>query len=73
MTECATGHPSFLAPARLSCAMTSEEREYMDRLGERIQVKKNPKLFTMLVDELNQFLERTHQRIESTKPKAVVD
>ena len=50
--------------------MTSEEREYMDRLCERIQVEKNPKLFTMLVDELNQFLERTHRRIESTKPKA---
>jgi hypothetical protein len=70
MTEYAIGHSAFLASARLSCTMTPKEREHMDRLCERIQVEKNPKLFTMLVEELNQFLERAHQRMDSTKPKA---
>jgi hypothetical protein len=49
--------------------MTPEEREYMDRLCERIQVEKDPKLFTLLVDELNQLLEQAHERIDR-KPTA---
>jgi hypothetical protein len=48
--------------------MTSDEREQMDRLCERIQIEKEPHAFTKLVEQLNELLERAHHRIDSERP-----
>jgi hypothetical protein len=74
-TELTKPFPSLIIPCCPSLCtevvkMTPMEREHMDRLCERIQVEKDPKVFTILVDELNELLDRTHQRIDSTKLKA---
>jgi hypothetical protein len=44
--------------------MTPEEREQMNRLCERIQIEKDPKIFMQLVDQLNKLLERKEKRLE---------
>lgn len=44
--------------------MTREERERMDYLCQRIAVEKDPKVFDDLVKELNELLERKHERID---------
>ena len=43
--------------------MTTDERERMNRLCQRIQDEKNPKIFDELVKELNDLLEVKHGRI----------
>jgi hypothetical protein len=50
--------------------MTSEERERMNQLCERIQIEKDTHRFTALVEQLNQLLEQTHRNLDSRKPKA---
>ena len=47
--------------------MTSEERERMNQLCERIQNEKNPQRFTKLVEQLNKLLERKEKRLESKR------
>jgi len=51
--------------------MTSEERERMNWLCNRIQNEKDPEKFDALVQELNELLEQKHSRIHpehKTKP-----
>lgn len=43
--------------------MTPEEREKMNALCERIAIEKAPQKFDELVRELNDLLERKHERI----------
>lgn len=49
--------------------MTAEERKQMNWLCLRIQDEKDPKLFSQLVEELNELLERKENRLESSPPK----
>jgi hypothetical protein len=44
--------------------MTAQEREQMNRLCERIQIEKDPKIFMQLVEQLNELLERKEKRLE---------
>ncbi|HEY1679900.1 MAG TPA: hypothetical protein VGG04_19440 [Candidatus Sulfotelmatobacter sp.] len=44
--------------------MTPEEREKMNALCEKIAVEKKPEQFDALVRELNDLLERKHERIQ---------
>ncbi len=39
----------------------------MNRLCERIQVEQDPRIFTKLVGQLNELLERKEQRLASVK------
>lgn len=48
-------------------SMNPEEREQMNRLCERIQVEQDPRIFTKLVGQLNELLERKEQRLASVK------
>lgn len=43
--------------------MTSEERERMNWLCQRIADEKDPDIFDQLVEELNDLLEAKHERI----------
>jgi hypothetical protein len=43
--------------------VTSEERERMEYLCNRIAVEKDPKVFLKLVQDLNNLLALKHQRI----------
>ncbi len=45
--------------------MTSEEREKVNLLIQRIQTEQDPKKFTELVDQLNELLDQKRQRIKS--------
>jgi hypothetical protein len=49
--------------------MTPEEREQMDRLCQRIQTEKDPHVFTDLVEQLNDLLQRKEKRIENKHSK----
>ncbi|HTS05191.1 MAG TPA: hypothetical protein VMP68_06375 [Candidatus Eisenbacteria bacterium] len=48
--------------------MTSEEREKMNRLCERIEEEKDPDRFTKLVQELNELLEQKEDRLKKRGP-----
>jgi hypothetical protein len=48
--------------------MTTEERERMNWLCQRIVDEKDPHIFTTLADELNDLLERKEKRLNATKP-----
>jgi hypothetical protein len=63
MTECASGQTIRIFGTYCS-AMTPEEREQMNRLCERIQIEKDAKIFMLLVEQLNDLLERKEKRFE---------
>jgi hypothetical protein len=44
--------------------MNQEERQQMNRLCQRIQIEKDPKVFMQLVEQLNELLERKEKRLE---------
>lgn len=48
--------------------MTPEQREEMNRLCRLIQDEKDPEKFSVLVEDLLQFLERREQQLESRQP-----
>jgi len=63
MTECASGQTIRIFRTHHS-AMTPEQREQINRLCERIQIEKDAKIFMLLVEQLNDLLERKEKRFE---------
>ena len=45
--------------------MTSEEREKVNQLIQRIQTEQDAKKFTELVEQLNELLDQKRQRMKS--------
>jgi hypothetical protein len=51
-------------------AVTSEDREEMNRLCRLIQDEPDPAKFSALVEQLNNLLESQEERLESETPKS---
>jgi hypothetical protein len=48
--------------------MTPEERERMNGLCRQIQIEKDQRKFSALIEELKQLLAKKNERLEKTQP-----
>jgi hypothetical protein len=63
-------NPSIPTTCILRYPMTHEEREQMNRLCARIAVEKDSEVFNQLVRQLNDLLEKKHNRLSSEQQES---